>query len=153
MLNKKTSSKLFERKQIVEYFYNKSFGETVEFEELQDFTHYNLKDEFENSKFKQNLMPVVKNDLLKKGYILQSIRKVGYYILKPNQIQSFTYRNFIKKPLKKYEKAQTILNKTIKRDLTNGELLRHQLTEKLTNELIIATSTILDDEEYMEIAE
>ena len=153
MMKEKIGNRLFEIKQIVNYFCSKNFGETVKYKELQKLTHYNLDDEFESSKFKQNIIVAVKNELIEKGYIIQSIRKVGYYILKPNQIQSYTYRNYIKRPLKKYEKAQKILINTKKDELVEEELEKHKLTEKLNYELINRTEEIINDKRYLKINE
>ena len=55
-------------------------------------------------------MSKIKNILIDYGYVLKSVGGVGYYILKPNQISSFTFRNYIVKPQKAYEKANRILN-------------------------------------------
>lgn len=153
MMKERISNRLFEIKQIVNYFHSKNFGEIVKYEELQKLTHYNLDNEFENSKFKQNIIVAVKNELIEKGYIIQSIRKVGYYILKPNQIQSYTYRNYIKRPLKKYEKAQKILINTKKNKLEKEELEKHKLTEELNYELIDKTEAIINNKKYLKINE
>lgn len=146
-------TEFFEKEEILKYFYSKNFGETITFEELQRFTHYNLQDEYESYIFKGSLMKKVKNELIENGYVLKSIRKIGYYILKPNQIQSYTYRTYIKRPLKQYEKAKIILDNTKKSNLNNKELEKHKLTEKLNRELINNTSNLINSEIYSELKE
>ena len=143
--------KRFETKEIIKYFYSKKFGETIRFEELQQFTHYNLRDEYESYKFKGNVMRKVKNELIENGYVLKSIRKIGYYILKPNQIQSFTYRTYIIKPLKNFEKAEVILNNTKRSNLNEEELKKHKLTQKLNRELKYSTSVLINSQEYSKL--
>lgn len=142
-----------EREKIFKFFYSKNFGQTVTFEELQQFTHYNLQDKYESSIFKGSLMRKVKNKLIENGYVLKSIRKIGYYILKPNQIQSYTYRTYIKRPLKQYEKAKIILDNTKKINLNNKELEKHKLTQKLNKELINNTSNLINSEIYSKLKE
>lgn len=150
-MQEKKKIEIFEKEKIIKYFYYKNFGETITFEELQQFTHYNLKDEYESYMFKANLMRKVKNELIKNGYVLKSIRKIGYYILKPNQIQSYTYRTYIKRPLRQYEKAKIILDNTKKNNLNSKELKKHNLTEQLDEELINSTNNILNAEIYKEL--
>lgn len=143
------NKKAFEKEKIIKYFCRKNFGETVTYKELQQFTHYNLNDDYENYKFKTSLMGTVKNELIEeKGYVLKSIRKVGYYILKPNQIQSYTYRTYITKPFKSYQKAEIILNKTKMNKLNEKQFQKHKLTQKLNKELIDITNNLINCETY-----
>lgn len=140
--------KTFEKEKISKYFYSKNFGETITFDELQQFTHYNLKDEYESYVFKGSLMRKVKNELIENGYVLKSIRKIGYYILKPNQIQSYTYRTYIKRPLRQYEKAKVILDNTKKNNLNEKEFEKYKLTQELNQELIDKTNNLFNLEKY-----
>lgn len=140
--------KTFEKEKILKYFYSKNFGETITFDELQQFTHYNLKDEYESYVFKGSLMRKVKNELIENGYVLKSIRKIGYYILKPNQIQSYTYRTYIKRPLRQYEKAKVILDNTKKNNLNEKEFEKYKLTQELNQELIDKTNNLFNLEKY-----
>lgn len=140
--------KTFEKEKILKYFYSKNFGETITFDELQQFTHYNLKDEYESYVFKVNLMRKVKNELIENGYVLKSVRKIGYYILKPNQIQSYTYRTYIKRPLRQYKKAKVILDNTKKNNLNEKEFEKYKLTQELNQELIDKTNNLFNLEKY-----
>ena len=96
-----------EKENIRNYIMKKQFGDTIVFKDLQQFTEYDLNNEYENYKFKTTIMRFVKDELIQEGYILKSIRGVGYYILKQNQISSYTYRTYIKKPLRYLDKADT----------------------------------------------
>lgn len=144
-------TKQFEKEKIVKYFYTKNYGDIVKFEELQYLTHYNLSDEFESYKFKSSIMQKVKNELIENGYVIKSIRGIGYYILKQNQIQSYTYRTYIKKPLRHLKKAEIILNNTKTSLLNKKELEKHQLTNKLNKDLINITETLINAKEYEQI--
>ena len=144
---------LNDKEMIVKYILNKDYGETIKYEELQPYTKYNLSDETESYIFKSSVMSRVKNILIEYGYVLRSIKYVGYYILKPNQIQSYTYRNYIKKPLKTFMKAECILNNTNTRKLETEELIRHQLTVELSRNLIDETNKIINSKEYMNLDE
>lgn len=144
-------TKQFEKEKIVKYFYTKNYGDIVKFEELQYLTHYNLSDEFESYKFKSSIMQKVKNELIENGYVIKSIRGIGYYILKQNQIQSYTYRTYIKKPLRHFKKAEIILNNTKTSLLNKKELEKHQLTNKLNKDLINITETLINAKEYEQI--
>lgn len=117
----------------------------------QNLTHYNLSDEFESYKFKSSIMQKVKNELIENGYVIKSIRGIGYYILKQNQIQSYTYRTYIKKPLRHLKKAEIILNNTKTSLLNKKELEKHQLTNKLNKDLINITETLINAKEYEQI--
>ena len=144
-------TKQFEKEKIVKYFYTKNYGDIVKFEELQCLTYYNLSDEFESYKFKSSIMQKVKNELIENGYVIKSIRGIGYYILKQNQIQSYTYRTYIKKPLRHLKKAEIILNNTKTSLLNKKELEKHQLTNKLNKDLINITETLINAKEYEQI--
>lgn len=144
-------TKQFEKEKIVKYFYTKNYGDIVKFEELQYLTHYNLSDEFESYKFKSSIMQKVKNELIENGCVIKSIRGIGYYILKQNQIQSYTYRTYIKKPLRHLKKAEIILNNTKTSLLNKKELEKHQLTNKLNKDLINITETLINAKEYEQI--
>ena len=69
---------------------------------------------------------------------------MGYYILKSNQIQSYTYRTYIRKPLKHLKKAERILTNTNTKTLKQNELLDYQLTVNLNEVLINATDNIIN---------
>lgn len=131
----------------------KQFGDTIVFKDLQQFTDYDLNNEYENYKFKTTIMRFVKDELIQEGYILKSIRGVGYYILKQNQISSYTYRTYIKKPLKYLDKADTILKSTHTILLNKKEVEKHSLTQELNEELIGKNSEIINSKKYESLKE
>ena len=100
--------KVFESDSIIEYFKFKKQGEQINYDELQQFTHYDLKNVLEFHYFKTNTMRRVKEGLIDYGIIIKAIPNIGYYILKSNQVSSYTYRTYIKKPLKQLNKAERI---------------------------------------------
>lgn len=97
--------------EMVEHILDKKYGDTVSLGEVSKILGYNLDDEHEAQKFKSS-MARVKNFLIDYGYILKTITNVGYYILKPKQIPSYTYRTYIVKPIKLLNKADRILKHT-----------------------------------------
>lgn len=142
-----------ERENIRNYIMKKQFGDTIVFKDLQQFTDYDLNNEYENYKFKTTIMRFVKDELIQEGYILKSIRGVGYYILKQNQISRYTYRTYIKKPLRYLNKADTILKSTHTVLLNKKEVEKHSLTQELNEELIGKNSEIINSKKYESLKE
>lgn len=142
-----------EKENIRNYIMKKQFGDTIVFKDLQQFTEYDLNNEYENYKFKTTIMRFVKDELIQEGYILKSIRGVGYYILKQNQISSYTYRTYIKKPLKYLDRADTILKSTHTILLNKKEVEKHSLTQELNEELIGKNSEIINSKKYESLKE
>lgn len=142
-----------ERENIRNYIMKKQFGDTIVFKDLQQFTDYDLNNEYENYKFKTTIMRFVKDELIQEGYILKSIRGVGYYILKQNQISSYTYRTYIKKPSRYLDKADTILKSTHTILLNKKEVEKHSLTQELNEELIGKNSEIINSKKYESLKE
>lgn len=143
--------KVFESDNIIEYFKFKKQGEQINYDELQQFTHYNLKDVLEFHYFKTNTMRRVKEGLIDYGIIIKAIPNIGYYILKSNQVSSYTYRTYIKKPLKQLNKAERILNNTETKSLTVGELGKYNLTMALNQDLMAANDKVLNSNKYKEL--
>lgn len=137
-----------EVEKIVNYIKSKEYGTTIEFMELQQFTHYNLKDELEQYWFKSSIIAKVKKELISYGVVLKSVRYVGYYILKPNQISSYTYRTYIRKPLKSFERARLILANTNTKELNKNDVNEYYLTRELNNVLINKNNSIIEQEKY-----
>ena len=144
----KKMNKTFYIDEVTNYIKQKNYGDTITFTELQSITGYNLQDKFESYKFKSNIIRPVKNRLIYSGIVLKSIRNIGYYILKPNQIQSYTYRTYIVKPLKYFEKADIILSKTNKSLLNKYELDKHKLTQELNHDLLTQANILIENEKY-----
>lgn len=136
---------------IVNYIKGLEYGTTIEFQELQQFTSFNLNDIIEFERFKINIMPKVKNILLKYGLVLKSVKYIGYYILKPNQISSYCYRNYILNSFKRLNKSKKILNNFDKRELNTIEKTEATLTYDLNDELIQNFITISNEKKYKEI--
>ena len=149
MMEKK--KKVFEFENIINYFKTKKQGEQVTYDELQSFTHYNLQEPLEFFHFKNNTMRRAKEGLVDYGFIIKAIPEVGYYILKSNQIQSYTYRTYIKRPLKQLDKAKRILTNTNVDLLKYDELQKHELTMQLNSDLIKENSKILGLDKYKEL--
>ena len=145
-------NKSFQIDEVEKYIRQKNFGDIISFKDLQTLTKYNLDDKFENYKFKTNVMRPVKNRLIQSGIVIRSVRNIGYYILKPNQIQSYTYRTYIVKPLRHFEKAATILINSKVQNLDEVELEKHNLTLNLDTELMKVTNELIKNEKYNNLA-
>lgn len=143
--------KVFESDNIIEYFKFKKQGEQINYDELQQFTHYDLKNVLEFHYFKTNTMRRVKEGLIDYGIIIKAIPNIGYYILKSNQVSSYTYRTYIKKPLKQLNKAERILYCTETKSLTVGELGKYNLTVALNQDLMAANDKVLNSNKYKEL--
>lgn len=133
----------------IEYIRNKKYGETIPYSDLSKILNFNLDDELQKKKFK-NVMNKVKNLLINHGYVLRSVNGIGYYILKPNQIPSFTFRNYIVKPLKTYEKGIRILNHTDKFNLNSDEKAVHDDISILANRVKKETENTIYNSRYYE---
>lgn len=142
------NNKVQEIDEIVNYVLQKKYGENITYQELQQFTNYDLNDEYESYKFKASIMGRVKNILIEYGYILKAVKYMGYYILKPNQVQSYTYRTYIVKPLRHLKKAEIILINTKTKTLKENELINHRLTIELDKDLISATDNLVNSKKY-----
>lgn len=143
--------KVFESDNIIEYFKFKKQGDQINYDELQQFTHYDLKNVIEFHYFKTNTMRRVKEGLIDYGIIIKAIPNIGYYILKSNQVSSYTYRTYIKRPLKQLNKAERILNSTETKSLTVGELGKYNLTMALNQDLMAANDKVLNSNKYKEL--
>lgn len=145
-------NKSFQIDEVEKYIRQKNFGDIISFKDLQTLTKYNLDNKFENYKFKTNVMRPVKNRLIQSGIVIRSVRNIGYYILKPNQIQSYTYRTYIVKPLRHFEKAATILINSKVQNLDEVELEKHNLTLNLDTELMKVINELIKSEKYNNLA-
>lgn len=147
----KSKKKAFEVEEITNYVKTKQQGETLTYKELQPFTHYNLEDELDRYHFAAAIMSRVREILIEDGYILKAIKYQGFYILKSNQIQSYTYRTYIKRPLKQFQKAERILNNTIVNGLNEDELQKHKLTADLNKQLLNTNTEIIGLKKFKDL--
>lgn len=97
-------------------------------------------------------MNKVKDRLYKKGFVIRSIYNIGYYILKPNQVSSYTYRNFIVRPTKQYNKAKIILENINNKEFNNDENLEFKTTKSLNKKIIDTTNNLLNSNEYKNLS-
>ncbi len=152
MLNKNSLEYKERIENLKKYILSKDYGTTLTFDELNEFIGEDLKDEYGKMRFK-SIIRKVKNQLYKKGYVLRGVINIGYYILKPNQIASYTYRNFMLKPLNTFYKAQIILESTEKNKLNDKEEKKHIKTESLNKALISANEMLIDDKDFKSLKE
>lgn len=132
---------------VAEYILKKNYGDTITIEELNQIIQEDLSDEKGKRKFKK-IIGRSKNKLINYGYVIKSIYNVGYYILQPNQIPSYTYRNYIVKPLKQFNKADIILKNTNRKKLNTEEIKEHKATMQLNYSIMQATNLLINDEDF-----
>lgn len=132
------------REELYNYILTKDYGYKFLFEELNQFLNYDLSDLNEFHKFKVEIGKI-KIKLYEVGIVIKSVPNIGYYILKPNQISSYTYRTFIVKPMKSYNKAKIILENTKTSSLKDKEMEKYVSTCTLNNDLINLTNNLLSN--------
>lgn len=137
---------------IVELILTKKKGDTLKFEELNSIIKENLKDEYGKNKFRK-IMQKAKNQLINYGILIKGINGVGYYILKTNQMSSYTYRNYMIKPIKQIQKGKTILDNLNKKELNNEETKKYDLTKKLNDNLVNTNKNQINSKEFISLKE
>ena len=143
----KTSKYEINTELALEYILEREHGETISYLTLSNILGFALQDERQEKIFKRR-MAKIKNILIDYGYILKSVGGVGYYILKPNQISSFTFRNYIVKPQRAYEKAQRILNHVDKTKLNDTGKEEHRYAKELAENIAEETDKIIYNSNY-----
>lgn len=127
----------YELQEVVEYILDHKYGDTIAFEKLANILKFNIEDETEKKKFK-NQMARVKNFLIEYGYILKSIAGVGYYILKPQHISGFCYHTYIRRTLNLLEKSDRILQHVDTWEMSNIRKQEHEEMQELNKGTIEA---------------
>lgn len=134
-------------KDICEFIRTKDYGTMIYYTDITRRIGLNIEIE-EHMKLFKRLMSKVKNILIDYSYILKSVGGKGYYILKPNQIPSFTYRTYIIKPQRAYEKAKKILERVDKKDFRKLDIEEHSVVTELNNQLIEASDYTIFNSNY-----
>lgn len=92
----------------VEFILGKDYGTTIADNELARILGYSIADEEGYHQYR-TIMQKVKKILLQYGYILKSISRVGYYILKPTEASKHCYRTYVKRTGKLLDKSDYVL--------------------------------------------
>lgn len=145
MENKNSLSPKEKREKLYEFILSKNYGETITIEQINNILQENLNSDLGSKRFRCQINKV-KNKLYEKGYVIRSIYDIGYYILKPNQVSSYTYRNFIVKPTKQFNKARIIMKNTNTKNLNDDEYIELYNTIELNKEMIRTTNKVLKSE-------
>ena len=143
----KTSKYEINTELALEYILTRKHGETIPYATLANILRFSLQDEQQEKIFKRR-MSKIKNILIDYGYVLKSVGGVGYYILKPNQISSFTFRNYIVKPQKAYEKAKRILNHVDKTKLNEIGREEHRYAKELAENIAETAENTIYNSNY-----
>lgn len=144
------------KKEVIEYFLSKEYGVSVMYEEISKIVGINInvsaftnaEQVEENLKYLKQFVGSLKNILITRGVVIKSIKGCGWYILKPSQISSYTYRNFIVKPQKSYMKATEILEHFDKTKLSEERKEEYQNVNQLNNALIQLTDKTIFTSAY-----
>ena len=150
-MNRYESTPKEKREKVIELILTKKYGETISYDELNAILQENINDYQGKAAFRRN-MNKVKNELFSKGYVIRPIFNVGYYILKPNQVSCYTYRNYIVKPINSFKKAKTILENTERKQLKGQEITEYQTTCGLNEAMIYANTELINADEYKILA-
>ncbi len=146
-MNKEELSPKEKRMKIIELILTKDYGETIEYDKLNEILQEDIDDYYGKQCFIRQ-MNKVKNELFSKGYVIRPVYNVGYYILKPNQVSSYTYRTYITKPINSFKKARTILDNTEKSKLKGQEVSEYKTTCELNEAMLYASTELLNSDEY-----
>lgn len=149
-MNKEVLSTKEKREKVMELILSKEYGETITYDTLNEILQRNLSDFHERECFRRE-MNKVKNALFEKGYVIRPVFNVGYYILKPNQVSSYTYRNYIVKPIHSFRKAKTILDNTSKKGFNKEEISEYKTTCELNEAMIYASTELINSDEYKKL--
>lgn len=137
---------------IIELILTKKKGDTLKFDELNLIINEDLKDEYGKIRFRK-IMSRAKNKLIEYGILIRGINGIGYYVLKTNQMSSYTYRNYIVKPIKQIEKGKKILDNLNKKELNNEETEKYNLTKKLNDNLVKSNKDKINSQEFNSLKE
>ncbi len=146
-MSKEELSPKEKRDRITELILTKDYGETLTYDELNSILQEDINDYYGKQCFIRQ-MNKVKNELFSKGYVIRPVYNVGYYILKPNQVSSYTYRTYITKPINSFKKARTILDNTEKNKLKGQEVSEYKATCELNEAMLYASTELLNSDEY-----
>lgn len=150
MNEKKELSPKEKVEKIVELILTKKKGDTLKFNELNLIINENLKDEYGKIRFRK-IMQRSKNKLIEHGILIRGINGIGYYILKTNQMSSYTYRNYMIKPIKQMQKGKKILDNLNKKELNNEETKQYELTKTLNDNLININKDQINSKEFISL--
>jgi len=118
----------------VELILNYKYGDTIPFDIVAKSLHFNIEDEKEKSKF-NSAMGRIKNFLIEYGYVLRSVRGVGYYILKPKQISGYCYHTYIMRTQNLLEKSDLILKHVDTYDMSDIRKQEHNEVQQLNEDV------------------
>lgn len=89
-----------------------------------------------------------KDRLVEHSKILKAIPGIGWQVLKPQQVSSFVYRQYIKKTLKIFDYSQNILFYLNKTGFSKDRLNEFQDVEELNDALKLKTQSIIQSSKY-----
>lgn len=126
------------KKEVTEYILSKKYGDTIEHIALAAMFGYNLEDKKQKSKY-QRTMKEIKDVVLEEGYILKGISGIGFYILKPKQVASYSYRTYVQRAVKLIDKNTNMLRCVDTRELKGERIEEFQdildLNDKISKSL------------------
>lgn len=91
---------------------------------------------------------MTKTRLIPKSLVLKAIPGIGYQILKPNQISSYTYRQYIKRTLNLYNYSELILDYVNTEALTNDRLQEYKDVKELNKKIKEMSQKTIKESKY-----
>lgn len=135
------------RKEICDYILSQNYGSSIRYEDISRRIGLNIEIE-EQFEFLKKLVGSCKNILIDRGRILKNVGGLGWYILKPTQIASYTYRTCILKPQRAYDKAKRILEHTNTKNFSSKRKQEHQEVTELNDMLSEVSYNIILESDY-----
>lgn len=135
------------KKEICDYILSQNYGSSIRYEDISRRIGINIEIEEELDRLKK-LVGSCKNLLIDRGRILKNVGGLGWYILKPTQIASYTYRTYIIKPRKAYDKAKRILEHTNTKNFSSKRKQEHQEVTELNEMLSDVSLNIIIESDY-----
>lgn len=135
------------RKEICDYILSQNYGSSIRYEDISRRIGLNIEIE-EQFEFLKKLVGSCKNILIDRGRILKNVGGLGWYILKPTQIASYTYRTCILKPQKAYDKAKRILTHTNTSGFNDKRIQEYNDVKELNDMLSEVSYNIILESDY-----
>lgn len=135
------------KKSVKDYILSKKYGETVTHVNLSAMLGFKLNIERDEYKYKKT-MSKMRKELIEEGYILKPIPRIGYYIMRPNEIPNYCYRTYIKRTMSILDKSDLILVNTDKEELTGEHIEEFKDIVELNNKLNDVILKTTEDSRY-----
>lgn len=143
MNNSKNGESIEKINNLYAFISTKKYGDIIYHEQIERI----LNVQKELSKYGIYLKQV-KDKLVSDSKILKAIPKIGYQILKPNQVSSYTYRKYMQRALKSYDYSQFILDNLETNNLTTNRKEEYNDVKMLNKKLKEVSEVTIKESKY-----